>query len=333
MNCIPKSIVQFMTRSKGDKESLLAKEVKPDFKILLVGESGSGKTTFLKQAKLKHGKGFSNNDRTEYRKVMINNFYKTATNLFDSIKELKMEDGLDEMLVQEITKQSEEWTDSIPTKHAGLVKRVWKEPKVKELYTEQYGGGEYYLNQVSRIANPNYIPTIHEMMSIELPTTVPRSQIIRVNGLNFEVTDTPGCEENDVSGIVTRKYDFVIYFVSLSEFRTVNTETEMELISENISNLRKVAKSIGKETTILLYFTQTHEYIMTQKYTQTDQNIDYFCLSKHLVMKYFAKLIDSLPNNVYNFFEETNKLNNMKLVYELMKHEEIVKNLKNINLD
>ena len=340
MFCLPK-VVRVLTRTKPGQEPLIAKEVTPDYKILLLGRTDSGKTTFLKQARKKYG-GYSERECLEYKEQIIKTVYKTVASLVAEMRDSKKQSKVDleDTAMREIIKESKSNipAEYIPTNHLEIIRNFWRDPSVKQYYadcikTDRLSQGEYFLNNIARLADEYYIPSVQDVMRVELPTRCISSQLFKVNGMKFEVTDTPGSELEELSQTAHNKYDFIIYFISLSAFRTANTSLELQTISENIASLRKITARLGHTPSILLYFTHTQDYILTQKNNQTTKSANYTETAKRGILDYFSRFTESVPNQIYHYLEDTSKLSHMKLVYELMKHEAIVRNLKQINCD
>ena len=334
MFCLQK-VIRALTRRKPGQRPLIAKEVNPDYRILLLGRNNSGKTTFLKQARKKYG-GFSERECVEHKEQIIKIVYKTAANLAQEMINSKIQCGvnLGDTAMREVIKESQCKipVECIPENHLEIIRRFWRDAVVRKYYTnctktDKLSQGEYFLNNISRIASEYYIPSEQDVMKIEQPTSCITSQRFKVSGKEFEVTDTPGCESEELSQ-TDKKYDFVIYFISLSEFRTINTSVELQTISENIASLRSITEKLGHTPSILLYFTHTEDYILAQKYSHATKNAD-----SRGILDYFSKFIESGQNKIYHYLEDTSKLSRMKLVYELMKHEAVVRNLKQINCD
>ena len=334
MFCLPK-VVRALTRTKHAKEPLIDTYAIPDYRILLLGRNDSGKTTFVKQARKKYG-GFSEKECLEYKQQIIKNVYKTVANLAEGVIDAKIQCEVDlgDTVMREIIKQSEsnQPAEHIPLDHLEMIKNFWRDAAVRQYYakllkTDTLCKGEYFLNNMTRISGEYYIPSVQDVMQVEIPTSCVTSQQLKVNGMVFEIADTPGCESEELSQI-SIKYDFVIYFISLRNFTNINTNTELQAISENIASLRKLTEKLGHATSVLLYFTHTQDYIIAQKHSQGTKNADY-----RGILDYFSRFTESVPNKIYHYIEDTSKLSHMKLVYELMKHEAVVRNLKQINCD
>lgn len=334
MFCLRKCIAKALTKSKPEYENLLEKEVKPDFRILLLGNRNSGKTTFLKQARKKYS-GFTESECMEFKEEIAKVVYKTVAELVAEMKETKSQcdvdlEGDD---IREIVKESEaSIPSSFPSNHFETIKQFWRSASVKKCY-ENTGNtnGDYFLNNIARIADESYIPTVQDIMRVNTPSQALDTHILKINGIKFEVTDTPAANSKVLSELTDKKYDFIVYFVSLSQFKTAKTREELRELSENIASIRTMIDGLMSSASILLYFTQTQEYMHTQKYSQISKHDDYCWIAKDRVMRHFSRFIESVPNRVYNHFEDTNKLTNMKLVYELIKHQAIIRNLKQIH--
>ena len=324
-----------LAKSKPEYENLIEKDSKPDFRILLLGGRSSGKTTFLKQARKKYS-GFTETECMEFKEEIVKVVYKTVAELVAEMKETKSQCDVDLEgdAIREIVKESEVSipTTSLPSNHFETIKQFWRSPSVKKCYENtENKNGDYFLNNIARITNESYIPTVQDVMRVNTPSQTVDTQLLKIHGIKFEVTDTPAANSKLLSQLTDKKYDFIVYFISLSEFRTAKTREELEELSENITSIKTMIDGLMSSASILLYFTHTQEYMHTQKYSQTSKRDDYCWIAKDRVMRNFSRFFESVPNKMYNHFEDTNKLTNMKLVYELIKHQAIIKNLKQIH--
>ena len=323
-----------LAKSKPEYENLIEKDVKPDFRILLLGRTNSGKTTFLKQARKKYS-GFTESECLEFKEEIVKVVYKTVARLVEEMKETKSQCDVDLEgdNIREIVKESEaSIPTSLPNNHFETIKQFWRSPNVKKCYENtENNNGDYFLNNITRIANENYIPTVQDIMRVNSSSQAVDTQLLKIHGIKFEVTDTPAANSKLLTQLTDKKYDFIVYFISLSQFKTAKTREELRDLSENIASIKTMMDGLMSSASILLYFTQSQEYMHTQRESQTSKRDDYFWIAKDRVMRNFSRFIESVPNRVYNHFEDTNKLTNMKLVYELIKHQAIIRNLKQIH--
>ena len=130
----------------------------------MLGNRNSGKTTFLKQARKKYSRRVSVwNSKSKLQRL--------STKLWQKVAEMKeTKSQCDD--IREIVKESEaSIPSSFPSNHFETIKQFWRSASVKKCY-ENTGNtnGDYFLNNIARIADESYIPTVQDIMRVNTPS-------------------------------------------------------------------------------------------------------------------------------------------------------------------
>ncbi|XP_032070503.1 guanine nucleotide-binding protein subunit alpha-14-like isoform X2 [Thamnophis elegans] len=190
-----------------------------ELKLLLLGTGESGKSTFIKQMKIIHGSGFSEEERKSYTKLVYHNIYSAIQAMDDS------------QMIEEV--QTDKIV-SLERKHAEAIKRLWEDPGIQKCYhrRREYqlsDSAKYFLSDLERIAVPSYVPNEQDVLRVRIPTTGIIEYPFVLQKVPFRIVDVGGqrserrkwihCFENVTS---------IIFLVALSEYDQVLAESHNE---------------------------------------------------------------------------------------------------------
>ncbi|OHS93185.1 Guanine nucleotide-binding protein alpha-1 subunit [Tritrichomonas foetus] len=196
-----------------------------DIKILTLGAGECGKSTIWRQLKLIYCGGFSHDERsvmTQVVKVNLISDIKTliealqhsgqsvAGNLQNSIETVNGLKMTDEDLVPDIATE---------------IKAIWEDPIMKITFqnANSIGLGDnaaFFLDNVERLASPNYLPTNEDLLKSRIRTTgISSLQFLINNKIKTELVDVGGqkCERAKWARCF-QGVDYLLFVVSLSDF-------------------------------------------------------------------------------------------------------------------
>eukprot|EP01134_Creolimax_fragrantissima_P003440 CFRG3440T1 len=224
-------------------------------KLLLLGAGESGKSTVLKQVKILHDKGFSDEDRVQLKDTIYTNVKDAALDILTGMKAtgISFQDEAVKIESEKIF-EFEYKTAMIVTEepYISILRKVWADPGVKSAYIRrrefQIGdSAAYYFDNLERIAAVEYIPTDEDILRSRVKTigiTEARFHYTAKN-LDFRIFDVGGqrserkkwihCFEN-VTGI--------IFCAALSAYDTMLLEdNETNRMHESLKLFDSVANS------------------------------------------------------------------------------------------
>ncbi|XP_067252314.1 guanine nucleotide-binding protein subunit alpha-14-like isoform X2 [Chanodichthys erythropterus] len=212
------------------------KRERREIKVLLLGTGESGKTTFIKQMRIIHGKGFSEEDRRGYTKMVFQNIFTAMKALTVAMNTLRIPYAnpqnevygkqFQEVEIRQITHLDRMYVEGI--------RRLWADAGIKACYGRRreyqlLDSTEYYMTNLDRIAAPDYIPTAQDVLRVRFPTTGINDYAFSVEKITLRIVDVGGqkserrkwihCFENVTS---------LIFLASLSEYDQVLEENNME---------------------------------------------------------------------------------------------------------
>uniref|UniRef100_A0A2K5CKF4 G protein subunit alpha i3 n=1 Tax=Aotus nancymaae TaxID=37293 RepID=A0A2K5CKF4_AOTNA len=159
-------------REDGEKE---AKEVK----LLLLGAGESGKSTIVKQMKIIHEDSYSEDECKQYKVVVYSNTIQSIIAIIRAMGRLKIDfgeaaraDDARQLLVLAGSAEEGVMTPEL----AGVIKRLWRDGGVQACFSRsrEYqlnDSASYYLNDLDRISQSNYIPTQQDVLWTRVKTT------------------------------------------------------------------------------------------------------------------------------------------------------------------
>lgn len=160
------------------KLSLWMKEYNKAIKILLLGAGESGKTTIIKQMKILHIQGFSKSERLEKIRDIRANVLESIVVLVRQMDNFDIPLGskLNYAPLEYISKidmhQDFEYTNDF----FDNVKKLWHDDGIQECYSRsaEYiipDCAKYFLDRVSEVAQPDFIPTDQDILQSRRTTT------------------------------------------------------------------------------------------------------------------------------------------------------------------
>ena len=137
-----------------------------------------------------------------------------------------------------------ETVTSLDPEHVSAIRALWSDPGVQECYERRReyqltDSAKYYLDDLDRVATPNYLPTLQDILRVRVPTTGIIEYPFTLDGITFRMVDVGGqrserrkwihCFENVTS---------IMFLVALSEYDQVLAESDHEVYSFNfLTNL------------------------------------------------------------------------------------------------
>jgi len=219
-------------------------------KLLLLGAGGSGKSTLFKQMISIYGKGFSDQDRAGYAKIICENIITAMKTLCSQALSM----GLKVAAEREAKEFMElEFKDrnsiKINKSHAALVKVLWRDPGIQSAFERQSGfqlvdSAQYFFDKVDEVAADGYTPIDQDVFRCRSATTGIVETNFTINGSEFSMFDVGGqrnerkkwihCFENVTAVLFVAaisEYDQVLY-----EDNTKNRIEEALELFEEIAN-------------------------------------------------------------------------------------------------
>uniref|UniRef100_A0A673MP79 Guanine nucleotide-binding protein subunit alpha n=1 Tax=Sinocyclocheilus rhinocerous TaxID=307959 RepID=A0A673MP79_9TELE len=316
-------------------------------KLLLLGTGESGKSTFIKQMRIIHGRGYTEEDRRAYAKLVFQNIFASIHNLLQAMEHLNIPfvDGKNKThaaMLNSVIPETVHWP-----KHAEAIKSVWKDQGLQKCFERRRefqlsDSTKYYLDDIDRISASFYLPTVQDILRVRIPTTGIIEYIFDLQTVIFRMVDVGGqkserrkwihCFENVTS---------IIFLVALSEYDQALYECANENRMEESKALFKTIISYPwfQESSIILFLNKTD--ILKEKISKSHL-VDYFPQYKgpkndaDAAMKFILSMYEEQNSDthksIYAHSTCATDTENIRFVFDAVKDTILRNNLSDFNL-
>ncbi|XP_044140531.1 guanine nucleotide-binding protein subunit alpha-15 [Bufo gargarizans] len=256
-----------------------------ELKLLLLGTGESGKSTFIKQMRIIHGSGFSEQDRKIYGKLIHQNIITCAQSLVGAMETLRLpyvweENKVNGKMISTLDVYS---TQQLEKHHVLAIKKLWSDPGIRKCYEKRrefnlLDSASYYLTNLDRITQDGYEPTNEDIVRIRMPTTGINEYSFTVDKVNLRLVDVGGQKSERKKWIhCFENVNCLIYLASLSEY-------DQQLEENRQENRMRESLALFKSIMELPWFRNTPIILFLNK---TDLLAEKICVSD--LATYFPK--------------------------------------------
>uniref|UniRef100_A0A8C5MLG1 Guanine nucleotide-binding protein subunit alpha n=2 Tax=Leptobrachium leishanense TaxID=445787 RepID=A0A8C5MLG1_9ANUR len=212
------------------------RDARRELKLLLLGTGESGKSTFIKQMRIIHGSGYTDEDRRGFTKLVYQNIFTAMQSMIRAMDTLRIQYTSEQnmenaLLIRDVEVDK---VSSLERKQVEAIKKLWEDPGIQKCYDRRReyqlsDSAKYYLSDIDRISVPSYIPTQQDVLRVRVPTTGIIEYPFDLENIIFRMVDVGGqrserrkwihCFENVTS---------IIFLVALSEYDQVLAECDNE---------------------------------------------------------------------------------------------------------
>jgi len=273
MGCGP---VDANTREQMQKSKDLDRKIRQDgeqaareVKLLLLGAGESGKSTIVKQMKIIHENGYTEDDCKQYKAVVYSNTIQSIIAIVKAMKQLDV-NFTDKSLLdtsQELFSIAQEgWTGSdddalFTPELSTTIRRLWNDPGAQESFTRRReyqlnDSAEYFLNSLERLTDRNYIPTQDDVLRTRVKTTGIVEIRFHFKDLHFKMFDVGGQRSERKKWIhCFEGVTAIIFCVALSAYDLMLAEDEeMNRMHESMKLFDSICNNKWfVETSIILF--------------------------------------------------------------------------------
>ncbi|PIO77472.1 g-protein alpha subunit [Teladorsagia circumcincta] len=231
-------------KSGLDKSKQIDKQIKQTaavdertVKLLLLGAGECGKSTVLKQMRILHNNGFTDDEITQQKRVVYNNTVTAMHQLIKAMQQYQIkysspEREADALIVQDVIKQGRESEPFTPDL-AVAIKKLWNDKAVQDIYEEKrlechlHESTRFFLDSVDRISNVNYKPTDQDILLTRIKTTGIVEVSFMIKKVHFRVFDVGGQRSERKKWIhCFENVNAIIFIAAVSEYDEVLFEDE-----------------------------------------------------------------------------------------------------------
>jgi guanine nucleotide-binding protein G(i) subunit alpha len=241
------------------------KQSRTEVKMLLLGAGESGKSTILKQMKLIHEGGYNVQELRGFRAIVYNNVAQSAKMLVNAMDQLGLsyedpENEANKQLVLDLPEQVGAEHFSEPMVRA--IKAIWADQGIQECFKRAgrdfylIDSARYFLDNLDRVGQPNYIPDDQDVLRCRVKTTGITETVFNIGELTYRMYDVGGQRSERKKWIhCFENVTAIIFMVAISEYDqklveddAVNRMQEALTLFDSICNSRWFNK-----TSIILF--------------------------------------------------------------------------------
>lgn len=340
-NRINKEIEKQLKRDK--------KDARRELKLLLLGTGESGKSTFIKQMRIIHGAGYSDDERRTYIKIVYQNIYMAMFTMVRAMENLKIlyENPANLAHADAIRDIDYESVSSMDAQHVVAIRSLWEDPGMKECYDRRReyqltDSAKYYLDNLDRISQSAYLPTLQDILRVRVPTTGIVEYPFDLDSIIFRMVDVGGQRSERRKWIhCFESVTSIMFLVALSEYDQVLVESDNENRMEESKALFRTIISYPwfQESSVILFLNKKD---LLEEKVLYSHLVDYFPeydgpqrdaeAARDFILKMFVELNPDPEKIIYSHFTCATDTENIRFVFAAVKDTILQLNLKEYNL-
>lgn len=216
-------------------------------KLLLLGTRESGKSTIAKQMKIIHLNGFSREELL-YFKIVI------ATNVLEVMRTLIQQrvrfgynlENESEVAEQTILAMPPQCEPKLTRELGTFINTLWYDPSIVLTFTRSseyhlHDCAQYYMENISRLCQDNYLPTITDVLMSRVETTGILETVFSIQDIVFRLVDVGGLRSE------RRKWFHCFEGVTAILFCVALSEYDLKLYEDNHTNRMLESLQLFKE--------------------------------------------------------------------------------------
>ncbi|KAM9251152.1 guanine nucleotide-binding protein subunit alpha-14 isoform 2-T2 [Cariama cristata] len=325
------------------------RDARRELKLLLLGTGESGKSTFIKQMRIIHGSGYTEEDRKGFTKLVYQNIF-TAIQV--------MVRAMDTLKIQYTSKENEESAQMIKEvevdkvvvlekEQVEAIKKLWEDPGIQECYDRRReyqlsDSAKYYLTDLDRIAMPSFVPTQQDILRVRVPTTGIIEYPFDLENIIFRMVDVGGQRSERRKWIhCFESVTSIIFLVALSEYDQVLAECDNENRMEESKALFKtiitypwflnssVILFLNKKDLLEEKIMYSHLISYFPEYTGPKQDVK---AARDFILKLYQDQNPDKEKVIYSHFTCATDTENIRFVFAAVKDTILQLNLREFNL-
>ncbi|KAK3557116.1 hypothetical protein QTP70_024647 [Hemibagrus guttatus] len=278
----------------------------------------SGKSTIVKQMKIIHEDGYSEDECKQYRAVVYSNTIQSIMAIIKAMGNLKIDYGdparTDDARQLFALSAAAEEQGILPDDLANVIRRLWADSGVQGCFSRsrEYqlnDSAAYYLNDLERIARADYIPTQQDVLRTRVKTTGIVETHFTFKDLHFKMFDVGGQRSERKKWIhCFEGVTAIIFCVALSAYDLMLAEDEeMNRMHESMKLFDSICNNKWfTETSIILFLNKKD--LFEEKITRSPLTI---CFPEYTG----ASKYDEAASYIQTKFEDLNKKKDTKEIY------------------
>ncbi|XP_004772191.1 guanine nucleotide-binding protein subunit alpha-14 [Mustela nigripes] len=325
------------------------KDARREFKLLLLGTGESGKSTFIKQMRIIHGSGYSDEDRKGFTKLVYQNIFTAMQAMIRAMDTLRIhyvceQNKENAQLIKEVEVDK---VCALSRDQVEAIKQLWEDPGIQECYDRRReyqlsDSAKYYLTDIDRIAMPSFVPTQQDVLRVRVPTTGIIEYPFDLENIIFRMVDVGGQRSERRKWIhCFESVTSIIFLVALSEYDQVLAECDNENRMEESKALFKtiitypwflnssVILFLNKKDLLEEKIMYSHLISYFPEYTGPKQDVK---AARDFILKLYQDQNPDKEKVIYSHFTCATDTENIRFVFAAVKDTILQLNLREFNL-
>jgi len=325
------------------------RDARRELKLLLLGTGESGKSTFIKQMRIIHGVGYTDEDRRGFTKLVYQNIFMAMQSMINAMELLNIEFKLpDSRERAEVVKAVDHETiTTFDEPFISAIRELWRDSGIQRCFERRNeyqltDSTKYYMTDLDRIAVRDYLPTQQDILRVRAPTTGIVEYPFDLDSIIFRMVDVGGqrserrkwihCFENVTS---------IIFLVALSEYDQILFESDSENRMEESKALFRTIITYPwfQHSSVILFLNKKD---LLEEKIMTSHLVDYFpeydgpqrdaIAAREFILRMFVDLNPDAEKIIYSHFTCATDTENIRFVFAAVKDTILQLNLKEYNL-
>ncbi|XP_009635386.2 guanine nucleotide-binding protein subunit alpha-14 [Egretta garzetta] len=316
---------------------------------MVIGTGESGKSTFIKQMRIIHGSGYTEEDRKGFTKLVYQNIFTAMQAMIRAMDTLKIQytSKENEESAQMIKEVEVDKVTVLERKQVEAIRKLWEDPGIQECYDRRReyqlsDSAKYYLTDLDRIAMPSFVPTQQDILRVRVPTTGIIEYPFDLENIIFRMVDVGGQRSERRKWIhCFESVTSIIFLVALSEYDQVLAECDNE-------NRMKESKALFKTIITYPWFLNSSVILFLNKKDLLEEKIMYSHLisyfpeytgpkqdvkaARDFILKLYQDQNPDKEKVIYSHFTCATDTENIRFVFAAVKDTILQLNLREFNL-
>ncbi|XP_051924426.1 guanine nucleotide-binding protein subunit alpha-14-like isoform X2 [Hippocampus zosterae] len=320
-----------------------------ELKLLLLGTGESGKSTFIKQMRIIHGGGYSEEDKRDYAKLVYQNIYTSMQAIIRAMETLHIpfHDTHNQMSANTLLEVEVTKVNDLDQEHAAAIGRLWNDGGLQECFDRRReyqlsDSTKYYLTELDRISQPCYVPNLQDILRVRVPTTGIIEYPFDMESVIFRMVDVGGQRSE------RRKWIHCFEDVTSIMFLAALSEYDQVLVEADNENRMQESKALFRTIITYPWFQNSSVILFLNKKDLLEEKImyshlvDYFpqfsgprhdaSAAQEFILKMYQEQNPDKDKKVYPHFTCATDTENIRFVFAAVKDTILRQNLQVFNL-
>ncbi|XP_034048102.1 guanine nucleotide-binding protein G(q) subunit alpha-like isoform X2 [Thalassophryne amazonica] len=320
-----------------------------EYKILLLGTGESGKSTFIKQMKIIHGRGYSDDEKRSFTRLVYQNIFTAMQAMIQAMNTLQIpyKHEHNKVHAKVVSEVEAEKVTSLTNPYVEAIKSLWSDPGIQECYNRKReyqlsDSAKYYLNDLDRISDSTYLPSQQDVLRVRQPTTGIIEYSFDIENVVFRMVDVGGQRSERRKWIhCFEKVTSIVFLVALSEYDQVLYESANENRMEESKALFRtiITYKWFKKSSVILFLNKID---LLEEKIMFSHLVDYFPeydgpqrdakAGSEFILDMFVSLNPNMKKTIYSHFTCATDTDNIRFVFRAVKDHVLQGNLEDYNL-